>query len=75
MDAAKAGEAFDVLRVKMAEFGLVQPVIAAAVFVPREKAESVVEVALYGAYADFEFVGKLADIKPFATVEPLQNEG
>lgn len=73
--AAKAGEAFDVLRVEVAEFGFVQLVITLAAFAPSQKAEPVVEVALYGADVGFKFFGQLFAVQAFACVESTENGG
>lgn len=71
--AAESGEAFDVLVGELAEFGGVEAVIAAALFVPFEKAEAFVEVALYGADVDSEFFGEPVHVEAFAAVEAAQD--
>lgn len=73
LDAAKAGEALDVFGVEVAEFVFVEAVMAGAAFVPGEKIQAFVEVALDGAYADAEFFGQLVDIQAFAKVEFVQD--
>lgn len=73
--AAESGEAFDVLGGEPAEFGGVETVIAAALFVPFEKAEAFVQVALYGADVDGEFFGEPVHVEAFAAVEAAQDLG
>ncbi|EEZ76435.1 hypothetical protein NEILACOT_03550 [Neisseria lactamica ATCC 23970] len=73
MNAAEVGEAFDVFGIEVSEFAFVEAVITRALFVPGEKAQAFVEVALDGADVGLKFLGKLPDVEPFAGVEFVED--